>query len=225
MFSGCCCSDAKDHGQLSFQPRAGDEGVACGGDAADVRIPLSAKMTSPPGATEVSPAVAAAHAMDVPATSARSLTEQEREEEKARIQDMVNRFAKNALVGCPCICVREGSGERVETKYRLDKTLEHMVILSVRGSERAEITCPIADIQDIYSYVEDGEACFPPAVLSALRPEEAPLLLMVVFHAEHGRVLRFCLLEQCNDSRDMFLECLRILCIYASSARSRRARA
>jgi len=162
-------------------------------------------------------------APEAPAASSRSLTDEEKEDEKARIQEMVNRFAKSALAGCSCVCIREGSGERVATKYRINKSLEYLVVLSVRDMERAEITCPIADIQDIYSYVEDGESCFPPAVLAALKPHELELLLMVVYQSDSDRVLRFCLLERCSESRDTFMECLRILCIYASSARNRRA--
>lgn len=217
MFSGCCCSAAKDPGQLSFRPSAGDEHVAA---ASDMRVPASAEKR----AVQSAPA-GAPRAPEILTGSARSMsmTEEEKDEEKSRIQEMVNRFAKGALVGCPCICIREGSGERVATKYRINKSLEYLVILSVRDVERAEITCPIADVQDIYSYVEDGESCFPPAVIAALGPQELELLLMVVYHSDGDRVLRFCLMERCIESRDTFLECLRILCIYAASARNRRA--
>mmetsp|Transcript_28119 Transcript_28119/g.77414 ORF Transcript_28119/g.77414 Transcript_28119/m.77414 type:complete len:228 (-) Transcript_28119:263-946(-) len=225
MFAGCCCSDPKDSGQLNFHAQVSDEQVPCGESKGFTRSDAASRTTGPPrvaGAHD-GPQADQAATPDIPVVSARSLTPEEKEQEKARIQDMVNRFARSALVGCPCVCIREASGERIATKYRINKNLEYLVVLSARDEAKAEITCPIADIQDIYSYVEDGETCFPPVVLSALRPEELELLLMVVFHADGDKVYRFCLLEQCIDARDTFLECLRILCIYASSARNSRA--
>lgn len=150
--------------------------------------------------------------------SARSLSPEEKEAEKARLQQLVNSFAKKAVRGCPCVYLKESTGERCSTQYRIDKSLEYLIVVSSQDTTRAEVTCPIAAIQDIYSLVEDGEGCFPAEVVSNLKPEEQNLLLMVVYRNGHSKMFRFCLLEESPESRDTFLECLRILCIYAQSA-------
>lgn len=164
------------------------------------------------------PAVEASHSPLEAPTSARSLTEEEKEAEKVRLQALVNTFAKKAVRGCPCVYLKEGTGDRVKTQYRIDKSLEHLIIINAEDASHAEVTCPISAIQDIYSLVEDGAACFPTEVIKVLKPEEMELLLMVVFRNSSDKMFRFCLLEDSRESRDIFLECLRILCIYAQSA-------
>merc|ERR1719201_1381170 len=156
---------------------------------------------------------------DDSARSAPSLTASEKEAEKARLQQLVNSFAKKAVRGCPCVYLKESTGERCSTQYRIDKSLEYLIVVSSQDTTRAEVTCPIAAIQDIYSLVEDGEGCFPAEAISKLTPEYQKMLLMVVYRSgQGGKMFRFCLLEESVDSRDTFLECLRILCIYAQSA-------
>lgn len=153
--------------------------------------------------------------------SARSMTPSEKEAEKLRLQQLVNTFAKKAVRGCPCTYLKEvAGGDRCTTHYRIDKSLEYMIVVSNQDPNVAEVTCPVAEIQDIYSYVEDGEACFPSEVLSVLKSVELELLLMVVYRSGSDKMYRFCLLEESKESRDNFLECLRILCIYAQSAQA-----
>mmetsp|Transcript_49940 Transcript_49940/g.79024 ORF Transcript_49940/g.79024 Transcript_49940/m.79024 type:complete len:220 (-) Transcript_49940:140-799(-) len=153
-------------------------------------------------------------------SSARSLTPEEKEAEKARLQQLVNSFAKKAVRGCPCTYLKESTGERLNTQYRIDKSLEYLIVVSDQDANRAEVTCPISSIEDIYSLVEDGAECFPTEVVSKLSSEEQSLLLMVVYRGGQSKMFRFCLLEQTASSRDIFLECLRILCIYAQAGNS-----
>merc|ERR1719201_2663869 len=146
---------------------------------------------------------------DDSARSAPSLTASEKEAEKARLQQLVNSFAKKAVRGCPCVYLKESTGERCSTQYRIDKSLEYLIVVSSQDTTRAEVTCPIAAIQDIYSLVEDGEGCFPADVVSKLKPEDQKMLLMVVYRSGQSKMFRFCLLEENAESRDTFLECLR----------------
>jgi len=94
------------------------------------------------------------------------------------------------------------------------------MVMSPTDMNEAEIHCPIGDIQDIYSIVEDGPGCFPPEVIAGVASQdEMERLLMVVYrNAGKKNLVRFCILEGSCESRDAFLECLRILCIYAQSA-------
>jgi len=217
MFSGCCCSDSKERGQLNYHPGTDEHVPAPSGEAASPAY-LHAEADPDASAPVGQPAAAAAALASDGASTGRSLTDEEREAEKTRIQAMVNVFAKKAVRGCPCTYVSEGSGDRASTQYRIDKGLEYLIIMSPNDSNKAEVTCPISDIEDIYSLVEDGEGCFPPEVLAALKPTEMDMLLMVVYRGSHDKLFRFCLLEESGESRDSFLECLRILCIYAQQA-------
>jgi hypothetical protein len=157
--------------------------------------------------------------------SARSLTEEEKHREKLRLQSLVNGFARRAVKGCPCTYLK-ASGEDPEryqafpTQYRIDRGLENLVVLSAGDPSLADVTCPIAAIQDIYSLREDDEACFPSEVVRSLGPEDRDLLLMVVLQ-RHDRALKFCILEESAEARDEFLETLRILCIYTQSSPTR----
>jgi hypothetical protein len=147
----------------------------------------------------------------------------EREAEKARLQALVNAFAKKAVRGCTCTYFKERTAERVPTEYRIDKSLEYLVVVNARdpsGTGTPEVTCPIGRIQDIYSLAEDADSCFPANVVEALDPKERDLLLMVVYRMGDSKNFRFVLLEESRESRDIFLESLRILCIYAQSTPS-----
>merc|ERR1719265_1663371 len=156
-------------------------------------------------------------------TSTRSLSPQEKEAEKVRLQNLVNGFVRNAAQGLPCTYLKEVTGERAVTRYFLDKRLENLVVVAAGDAAVAEVRCPISSIQDIYCLVEDGVGCFPPKVISPLTKEEQALLLMVVYRSDKkrsGDTHRFCLLADTIADRETFLECLRILCIYTQTLTS-----
>eukprot|EP00930_Biecheleria_cincta_P082999 TRINITY_DN72642_c0_g1_i1.p1 TRINITY_DN72642_c0_g1~~TRINITY_DN72642_c0_g1_i1.p1 ORF type:complete len:252 (+),score=43.04 TRINITY_DN72642_c0_g1_i1:103-756(+) len=217
MFGACCCVESQDGNELKYTafPAATDETLPLGTKNPPAVRSEEAKMVTPltlppQGGAPAGP------------SSQRSLSPEEKEKEKARLQELVNRFAKKAVRGCPCVYVKEGSAERFSTQYRIDKSLEYLILVNAKDPGVAEVTCPIAAIQDIYSMLEDGESCFPSDIVGSLRPEERELLLMVVFSNSEGKLFRFCLLEDDTASRDIFLECLRILCIYAQSGANSR---
>jgi len=220
LFGSCCCSDQQDRTQLTFNHSTTDEGSE--------QVKIGSGSTTRPLAATTSPHTAptpASLALPSPGTTddgstARSLTPEEKEAEKSRLQALVNTFAKRAVRGCQCQYLKEGNAERLTTQYRIDKSLEYLIVVNPSDPQTQEVTCPIASIQDIYSLVEDGESCFPPELVKNLSAEEKELLLMVVYRSGADKMFRFCLLEETRDSRDIFLECLRILCIYAQSTPS-----
>jgi len=192
-FASCCCAAETSESHQLTQSTITDESV--------VAIPTILRKESP-------------RLQESIPFSARSLSPEEKAAEKARLQQLVNSFAKKAVKGCPCLYLKESTGERVATQYRIDRSLEYLIVVSSQDSQRAEVTCPIGAIQDVYSFVEDGEGCFPTEVVSKLKPEEQNLLLMVVYRYGQSKMCRFCLLDETPESRDTFLECLRLLCIY-----------
>mmetsp|Transcript_31944 Transcript_31944/g.52659 ORF Transcript_31944/g.52659 Transcript_31944/m.52659 type:complete len:188 (+) Transcript_31944:51-614(+) len=187
MFGGCCCADSGDALEAQFNlPLAADENTVPY-VATDKRV----NGQEAPGSGR----------------SGRSLTAEEKEAEKARLQALVNNFAKKAVRGCPCVYFKEGTAQRFVTQYRIDKSLEYLILVNPKEPGVTEVTCPIAAIQDIYSMSEDGSSCFPAEV---------------VFNDSEGKLFRFCLVEESTQSRDDFLECMRILCIYAQSGPNER---
>jgi len=218
VFGSCCCSDTQDRSNLNFNNFSttdeGSEQVKIG-SGANTR-PLAAS-SSPQSAPAPSSLALPSPGTTDDGSTARSLTPEEKEAEKSRLQALVNTFAKRAVRGCQCHYLKEGNSERLTTQYRIDKSLEYLIIVNPSDPQMQEVTCPIASIQDIYSLVEDGESCFPPELVKNLSAEDKELLLMVVYRSGTDKMFRFCLLEETRNSRDIFLECLRILCIYAQS--------
>mmetsp|Transcript_72594 Transcript_72594/g.200260 ORF Transcript_72594/g.200260 Transcript_72594/m.200260 type:complete len:215 (+) Transcript_72594:155-799(+) len=214
MLFACCCSEAQESdGQITFHSTT-DERAAAQAHQAGRNVVLAQERRPP-----------AARATAEEPSTVRSLSPEEKEREKERLQSLVNSFARKAVKGAPCTYFNEGTGERFSTQYRIDKGLEYLIILNAQDANHAEVTCPIIAIQDIYSVVEDGESCFPPEVLSTIKPTELEQLLMVVYRGGNDKIFRFCMLEESRESLDMFLECLRILCIYAQQASSLEAQA
>lgn len=214
MLAACCCRESEDANQLIFQQPVSSDVVPVAYRAGPP-VTVMQQPLLPDGFAEGA-AQGPVPDPNAGTQSARSLTPEEKEQEKARLQQLVNSFAKKAVKGCPCVYLKEGTGKRSSTQYRINKSLEHLVIENPKDPSQADVMCPIAGIQDIYSVSEDGEACFPQDVLQTLIPEEKELLLMVVYRSGQKQ-FRFCLLEASPNSRDVFLECLRILCIYAQS--------
>mmetsp|Transcript_24862 Transcript_24862/g.54972 ORF Transcript_24862/g.54972 Transcript_24862/m.54972 type:complete len:219 (-) Transcript_24862:62-718(-) len=205
----CCCTENQENDNITFHSTT-DERQGRFPD----EVPLAQQS---PSHADYAPQLVAS--TPLASGSARSLSAKEKEAEKLRLQNLVNSFAKKAVKGCSCTYVKEGTGERATRHYRIDRSLEFLLVVDPEAAATSspEVTCPIAAIQDIYACVEDGEQCFPPQVVSALEPEELDLLLMVVYRSGQDKMFRFCILEETPESRDTFLESLRILCIYAQS--------
>ncbi|CAK9069383.1 Uncharacterized protein SCF082_LOCUS34750 [Durusdinium trenchii] len=142
-----------------------------------------------------------------------------RQAEKSRLQALLKDFAKSATnAGCPCVYFKEGTWERADRAlYRMDNLLQTLMLISGQGPQQLEVTCPITAIEDIYCMAEDGPSYFPPEVVAALTPEEKEQLLMIVFSDADAKFVRLCLAQESRQSRDDFLECMRILSVYAQS--------
>jgi len=138
------------------------------------------------------------------------------EDEKARLQKLVSAFARRAAVGCPCTYLDEHRGRRSGAQYSLDKDVENLSILP--NGEAAGISCPLAQIRGVHSWVEDGESWFPEHVLDKLSHGERGRLVAVTYSGPSGNThYRFCLLEETPEARDSFVKCVKILSIYAQT--------
>lgn len=140
-----------------------------------------------------------------------------RQAEKSRLQSLLHQFAQKAVKGCPCVYFKEGTSERCQSRYRMDRLLETLMLVNGQDPGQLEISCPVIAIQDIYTMAEDGPGHFPPEVVAALKPEEKDQLLMIVFRDATQKFAHLCIAQESKQSCDEFLECMRILSIYAES--------
>jgi len=142
------------------------------------------------------------------ASSASVLSPEEKQWKKDQLQLLVKTFAKRALQGVTCVYIEATSGARYETKYKIDKKLQTLIIVAPPGAPFSDITCPIIDIEEIRidKRGDDQRTLFPPVVMSSLQDEERQRLLMVV-HAQGN----FCLLDFSAESRENFLTSMHIL--------------
>ncbi|CAK0810497.1 unnamed protein product, partial [Prorocentrum cordatum] len=76
--------------------------------------------------------------------------------EKARLQSLVDSFAKRAVRGCPCTYLDGMGRARIDALYRLDESLRRLTLLA-KGDRSVIAECSIEDIQDIYLLEDDGE--------------------------------------------------------------------
>merc|ERR1711957_135092 len=94
--------------------------------------------------------------MGSPASSpARTLTAEQKEAEKARLQELVSCFARRALHGCQCQYITE-DGRPINTEYRIDKALHFLTVETAEGDQNTDLVCPIAAIQDSCHPAQSG---------------------------------------------------------------------
>lgn len=172
-----------------------------------------------------------AHEQDI-SPSPSPPAESEEISEKERLQEQVNVFSRQALKGCPCslvVSVGEGPSQALRCTYKIDKSFAVLSIFE-RQSGQEQVKMKITSIQDIYSLADDGESVFPERVLRAVDERSRPLLLMIVFSEDaptrsNGRdsppdevVSKCYIIEESVADRDRFLDCLKVLCIYANTS-------
>mmetsp|Transcript_64164 Transcript_64164/g.165172 ORF Transcript_64164/g.165172 Transcript_64164/m.165172 type:complete len:191 (+) Transcript_64164:74-646(+) len=133
---------------------------------------------------------------------------------KPMMQTALDMFARKAVAGCTCAFLVEHSGERYDAKYSVDSSLQRMRLdLLEAGGPFEGVSWRTTAIQDIY-LIDDGEDCFPPAVLSKVPSKERERLVMMAYLTDPGDVQHACLLLDSIDSRDALMESLRIICIH-----------
>jgi len=152
--------------------------------------------------------------------SSTSLSAEDRQREKERLRDLVAGFARSAVDGVPCTSIDPITRCRCAAKYSVEANLANIVLVS-EGRDNIAVqpastrVCRIDRIQDIFS-VEDGESCFPPAVLSLLSPVELELLIMITYGSGEGSdsLSQLCFLETSRYRRERFLTCMHVLRLY-----------
>merc|ERR1712187_521394 len=105
----------------------------------------------------------------------------------------------------------------MSASYGLDRAWKQLVVQEMTtlcGEDG--LVCPLAQIKDVYSLAKDGASSFPAPVLARIHPEERDRLLMLVYGSMPDERQDICLVLESVESRDAFLEGLRMLCISAT---------
>lgn len=210
MFGQCChCQDSEERkNQINYDPPA-DPGFTPGGPTGGDEPPVDShyQKVPPPGSAQE----------EQPPPSGRSqssLTPEEKAAEKARLQELVKKFAKSAVQGVPCELVLESGMTR--GKYKIDKKLQKMTMES-EAQGTANYTFMVSSIQEIHR-MEDGEVHFPPNARQTLGPDERARALAISYTNDAGQPGTVCFLENGATDKERFLTCMKILRLYSQTA-------
>lgn len=107
---------------------------------------------------------------------------------------------------------------RKTAKCHLDMDSQSLVVSSVQGPVQSGTICAVetlekvalAEVEDIFTVEEDGEAAFPPEVLSSVAPEERERLLLVMHRTPQG-LSKLCFLEESVARSHEFKEGLGVM--------------
>lgn len=128
-------------------------------------------------------------------------------------------FVSEASAGCPCIYLKESTGERSPATFTIDrKATKLSVKIGGSKSQEKEFTCALASIVDVYNADSDSPVVpFPAQVLASLTLAERCCLVMVVFSVDGPvkKTDKICLLTASQRFRNSCWQCLPVLAIYA----------
>lgn len=221
MFLNCCCGDHNDKVQANFQPM--NERVPyvnyTGQEASEApdfkRMDQVAQgqvkqesPQDPPSRGDPVPAPqisAPASGNTSQAGSQRASRDRDKAEEKAKLQERVQSFAKRATKGIDCFLGNAETNEWKPVTYLLGKGLKEFV---VRQEGRPDDANLIADIMDIVR-VEDDESITSSAMARTLDAESQKRILLVQCA---GKELY--LLEKNIEDAEIFFSSMRVLRLY-----------
>eukprot|EP00397_Hematodinium_sp_SG-2012_P053448 GEMP01063801.1.p1 GENE.GEMP01063801.1~~GEMP01063801.1.p1 ORF type:complete len:173 (+),score=33.39 GEMP01063801.1:214-732(+) len=145
--------------------------------------------------------------------SARSVSSDERIQEKERLQNMVKEFAKNLVRGqvCEAIYKTDNGFALADAKYCLTRTLSQMKIEPLQEKPaNAACTFNVSDIIDIVKNTEETNLmeCLCDENISPQLPGRFVCIIII----DNGGYNRYCGLLLPNQfERDRFLTCMKIL--------------
>jgi hypothetical protein len=130
------------------------------------------------------------------------------ENDVKQAQELVTRFAQEAVRGCACQYVNhEGC---IAAHYLIDEKLEHFSVVP-NGAHDLAVCCPLAKVQDIVSFANAGDTMFPPDVTSILDYASTEFLVMVAFDCQNSLPSKLCLVLESCEKRDAFVNALTML--------------
>lgn len=210
FFSCCFADDQTDAHQISYacDPKLEE------GRGGPLRMPPSAGHLQKIPTSEIdghAKGNSSARSHGSAPSTARSLTPEERQKEKERLQDMVKEFAKAVVQGQPCQWMDvSGIGGPKNATYCIDKSIS---TFSVRPENETPISFPMANILEVIKERENT----PFSSLRIFLPsrEEEPRLerrFVCVQHEEvKGEIKHLGMLLPNPQERERFYTCMKIL--------------
>lgn len=155
----------------------------------------------------------------------KSQLEEEKEQERARLQTLMKSFAKQAVQGITCTLVAD-SGALRPAKYFIDQRLEKLS-MKVTDVDPPDLsfTCPLAQIKEISRPGKDGGYIFPKDVDVALNNDQKERLLMISYTGERSSSQRCFFLGYNTSDSEQFIMCMKILQLSYTATPARCARA
>eukprot|EP00927_Polykrikos_kofoidii_P058405 TRINITY_DN52903_c0_g1_i1.p1 TRINITY_DN52903_c0_g1~~TRINITY_DN52903_c0_g1_i1.p1 ORF type:complete len:253 (+),score=33.56 TRINITY_DN52903_c0_g1_i1:91-849(+) len=181
------------------------------GPALSSGIPMSARSSGGTGVVGSAP------------TTARSLSGEDRQKEKERMQDLVKEFAKSVVQGQPCHFLPDTEFESLlstggssasaprPAQYALDKSLRNF---SVRSQDSVEAVIPMASVVEVMKDVRETplagfDGLPPPHLLSGDALERRFVCMSYVMEDTH--IAHIALLLPDQHERERFYTCMKIL--------------
>lgn len=150
---------------------------------------------------------------------AKRRAEKAKEMEHRDLANLITSFIDHALRGHRCVHLHSHSHERSVSRYSIDSDLEHLSIdADVYSAGHEPIVCSLASIHDVVIDGEQASFPFPQGMPERLLKGELARLVMIVYTTGLD-LFGVCLLLETRKARDEFVDSLRILCMYAESAR------
>lgn len=197
MFNCCCVAEDVEIHQIS----------PCGHDSIEVL-----QKPSKSAASFAAGGISARSQGSAPST-ARSLSPDERSNEKRRLQEMVHKFAKDVVVGQPCEFIRpgvDGAAAMQPATFSLDKSLQIFVVCPQGGDS---VSINLTDMDEMIRDI--GQTPFS-VVMSAMPQEDGFQLsrrfMCVQYAAKPGGITQLCgFFLPSQYERERFHTCMKIL--------------
>jgi len=230
-FEGCCCAESKRKEddaitpprrqsllgivEDSFQdlptpsPR---ERVSKSGAIHSSRAPESSVFIGTPTNRQMERQPVKGYHIDTPMKQAKysSLSAEEREQEKNRLQVLVREFAKEAVVGFDVVLINPDNGDKIDARFTMDRHLTKFYMSGLNDTydlPSSDISMP--DVRSVFK-VSDVRHKFPDF---PLEPSEMTKIVAIEVSSGSCTTGMFSLLFYflSRPSRDKFYNCMKIL--------------
>eukprot|EP00922_Rhytidocystis_sp_ex-Travisia-forbesii_P055949 GHVS01082827.1.p1 GENE.GHVS01082827.1~~GHVS01082827.1.p1 ORF type:complete len:230 (-),score=44.03 GHVS01082827.1:205-894(-) len=158
-------------------------------------------------------------------SSVMTLSPEQKEREKARLQALVKHFAKAAVGGVSCKVLELSSGNQTNARYVFDKALTTFTVSVDSG---LDTVLPMSSLQEVYSYEDLAHSANTefltrePVVASLTFDQKARLVVLEYLEPlDRSYLKRLFVLEQSGEAesaKDRFVTCMKILRLYALTA-------
>mmetsp|Transcript_84179 Transcript_84179/g.146187 ORF Transcript_84179/g.146187 Transcript_84179/m.146187 type:complete len:206 (-) Transcript_84179:69-686(-) len=196
LLNACCCGDSNDNTQANFQPNSERVPYAeCSGTSENASAPDFCRMD--PAATK--------QAQKGTVTSGDASAGRDKAEERARLQERVQTFAKRASRGIEASLWNPQTRQWLPMSYTLGKGLKELIV-QVEG--RSDEVCQISKLRDILR-VEDDESSIPVEMTATINEESKRRMLLVQYPGKNLYIL-----EKSIEDAEIFFSSMRVVRLY-----------